>query len=178
MEVSDAFAQPINRRTAEHYVWGGDCDGWHLVKQPEVSVIEERMTPGASEVRHHHVHARQFFYALSGELTLEVEEPRIFTRAGRWAGDRSGTNTGLQPSSSDARMLDSGSKEYSAEPKSGWVNSTRPAAETVPMPARSAGARALTSGRQSRRPMSRPAQRVHRASRRAACACARRRRSG
>jgi mannose-6-phosphate isomerase-like protein (cupin superfamily) len=73
MDVTDGTRRPINRQTAEHYVWGGDCDGWHLLKQPQLSVIEERMAPGASEVRHHHVHARQFFYALSGELTLEVE---------------------------------------------------------------------------------------------------------
>lgn len=30
------------------------------------------MPPGASEVRHHHAKARQFFYVLHGELTLEV----------------------------------------------------------------------------------------------------------
>jgi mannose-6-phosphate isomerase-like protein (cupin superfamily) len=73
MDTSNGMQSPINRETAEHYVWGGNCDGWHLVKQPEVSVIEERMATGASEVRHHHVHARQFFYVLHGELTLEVE---------------------------------------------------------------------------------------------------------
>ena len=82
MNIPDSGRQPINRQTAEHYFWGGDCDGWHLVKQPELSVIEERMSPGASEVRHHHVHARQFFYALSGELTLEVEGKEYVLRPG------------------------------------------------------------------------------------------------
>ena len=65
-------------KSAEHYKWGGphgtDCDGWHLVKTPELSIIEELIPPGASEVRHSHRHARQFFYVLEGELTLEVED--------------------------------------------------------------------------------------------------------
>jgi mannose-6-phosphate isomerase-like protein (cupin superfamily) len=63
----------INRLNAEHYIWGAGCDGWHLVKTEGLSVIEERMPAGTSEVRHHHVHSRQFFYALEGELTMEVE---------------------------------------------------------------------------------------------------------
>ena len=45
MSIPDGGGQPINRQTAEHYVWGSDCDGWHLVKQPELTVIEERMSP-------------------------------------------------------------------------------------------------------------------------------------
>jgi mannose-6-phosphate isomerase-like protein (cupin superfamily) len=63
----------ISTKSAEHYTWGAGCDGWHLVKTPELSVIEERMPAGTSEVRHSHVHARQFFYVLEGELTMEVE---------------------------------------------------------------------------------------------------------
>ena len=52
---------------------GTDCDGWHLVKTPELSIIEELIPPGASEVRHSHVHSRQFFYVLEGVLTLELD---------------------------------------------------------------------------------------------------------
>jgi|SRR5271157_1111166 len=63
----------LSRQNAEHYTWGAGCDGWHLVKQADLSVIEERMPPGTREVRHHHVRSRQFFYCLNGELTLEVE---------------------------------------------------------------------------------------------------------
>lgn len=59
--------------TAEHYTWGAACDGWHLLKGDDLSVIEERMPPGAVEQRHWHVHARQFFYVLEGEATLELE---------------------------------------------------------------------------------------------------------
>ena len=28
---------------AEHYVWGDGCDGWHLLKHPDLSVIQERV---------------------------------------------------------------------------------------------------------------------------------------
>jgi mannose-6-phosphate isomerase-like protein (cupin superfamily) len=76
----------INTKAAEHYKWGGpqatDCDGWHLVKKPELSIIEELMPAGTSEVRHYHVHARQFFYVLEGELTLEVEQHNFVLHAG------------------------------------------------------------------------------------------------
>jgi mannose-6-phosphate isomerase-like protein (cupin superfamily) len=69
--------QIISTKSAEHYKWGGpqatDCDGWHLVKTPELSIIEELMPPGTREARHSHAHARQFFFVLEGELTLEVE---------------------------------------------------------------------------------------------------------
>ena len=67
---------PISRQSAEHYVWGGTGDGWHLVRASALSVIEERMPPGAREVRHCHAHSRQFFYVLSGTLTIEVEGAR------------------------------------------------------------------------------------------------------
>jgi quercetin dioxygenase-like cupin family protein len=64
---------PISRSSAEHYRWGGACDGWHLVRDAQLSVIEERMPPAAREVRHRHLRARQFFYVLAGELTMDVE---------------------------------------------------------------------------------------------------------
>ncbi|WNQ11071.1 cupin domain-containing protein [Paenibacillus aurantius] len=62
-----------SRQTAEHYIWGETCDGWHLVKQPGMSVIQERMPPGTFEVRHYHGKARQFFYVLNGEAVLELD---------------------------------------------------------------------------------------------------------
>jgi mannose-6-phosphate isomerase-like protein (cupin superfamily) len=63
----------ISKRTAEHYRWGGTCDGWRLVHQPELSVIHERMPPGTRETPHHHARARQFFFVLTGALTLDVD---------------------------------------------------------------------------------------------------------
>lgn len=72
----------ISKDIAEHYIWGQGCDGWHLVRTPELSVIQERMPSGTCEIRHYHVRARQFFYVLEGELTMEVEGSFHTLRAG------------------------------------------------------------------------------------------------
>ena len=64
---------PVSVASAEHYTWGQGCEGWHLVKQESMSVIQERMPAGTSETRHRHPRARQFFYVLKGTLTLEME---------------------------------------------------------------------------------------------------------
>jgi mannose-6-phosphate isomerase-like protein (cupin superfamily) len=58
---------------APHYIWGDGCDGWHLVQTPDLSIIEEYMPPDRGEVRHRHMRARQFFYVLQGDLTIESE---------------------------------------------------------------------------------------------------------
>ena len=65
---------PNAPETAEHYIWGGDCDGWHLLRHPDLSVIRERVPPGRGEVRHYHSRARQYFFVLSGQATLEFDE--------------------------------------------------------------------------------------------------------
>jgi mannose-6-phosphate isomerase-like protein (cupin superfamily) len=78
--------QIVDIESAEHYKWGGsqrtDCDGWHLVKKPNLSIIEELMPAGTSEERHMHLHAHQFFFVLEGELTLEVEHNRFVLQVG------------------------------------------------------------------------------------------------
>jgi len=66
-------SEPISKDTAEHYVWGKVCDGWHLVRSSDLSVIEECMPPGSEEQRHWHQRARQFFYVLEGELTMQFD---------------------------------------------------------------------------------------------------------
>ena len=63
-----------NRGNADHYTWGADCDGWHLLNHPEISVIEERVTPGASETPHRHAEARQLFYVLSGNVDMDIDD--------------------------------------------------------------------------------------------------------
>lgn len=63
----------INTKNAEHYTWGGNCDGWHLVNLDELSIIQELVPPGAKEVKHYHNKAWQFFFVLSGEATLEID---------------------------------------------------------------------------------------------------------
>jgi mannose-6-phosphate isomerase-like protein (cupin superfamily) len=57
---------------AEHYTWGAQCDGWHLLKSDSLSVIQERMPPGTGEQLHYHTHAQQLFFVLSGNATFEV----------------------------------------------------------------------------------------------------------
>jgi len=32
----------ISKQCAEHYIWGDQCDGWHLVKNNDLSIIHER----------------------------------------------------------------------------------------------------------------------------------------
>jgi mannose-6-phosphate isomerase-like protein (cupin superfamily) len=74
----------VSRATAEHYNWGDQCDGWHLVKDDQLSVIEEQMPAGTAEVRHYHVRSQQFFLVLSGEAVMEVDgcEMRLAARQG------------------------------------------------------------------------------------------------
>jgi mannose-6-phosphate isomerase-like protein (cupin superfamily) len=67
----------ISINNAEHYHWGGDCDGWHLLKGDDLSVIQERMPPGRFELKHLHRKARQFFYILSGEATMVVGDEAV-----------------------------------------------------------------------------------------------------
>ncbi|MDP6969130.1 MAG: cupin domain-containing protein, partial [Gammaproteobacteria bacterium] len=63
----------ISNKLAEHYTWGNHCDGWHLVKSPSLSVIQERVPSGCSETRHFHTKAEQFFFILSGVASMELE---------------------------------------------------------------------------------------------------------
>ncbi len=63
----------ISTANADHYAWGEHCDGWHLVRTPALSVIQERMPPESSEARHFHERARQFFFVLAGEAVLEID---------------------------------------------------------------------------------------------------------
>ena len=98
--------KPTSTRTAERYGWGEGCEGWDLVRAANLSVIEERMPPGASEIRHWHARARQFFYVLVGTLTIEVEGVRHTLDAG--TGIELPPGTAHQPaneSSADVRFL-------------------------------------------------------------------------
>lgn len=63
----------ISKHNAEHYIWGNNCDGWRLVDEEDRSIIHERMPAGTSEVRHFHHKSKQFFFNLSGIMTIEVD---------------------------------------------------------------------------------------------------------
>lgn len=71
----------IDKHTAEHYMWAAGCDGWHLVKNGDLSVIHERMAPGTYEALHFHRQSRQFFFVLSGALTLDINGKREVLRS-------------------------------------------------------------------------------------------------
>ena len=77
---------PLSTQTAEHYLWGDPAnpsEGWHLLRTPTLSVIQERMPPSSAEHRHTHARAHQFFYVLSGTLTLELTGTRHTLTAGQ-----------------------------------------------------------------------------------------------
>ena len=63
----------VSKETARHYIWGGICDGWHLLETESLSVIEERIPAGGGEVMHFHEKAQQLFYILDGEAMFETE---------------------------------------------------------------------------------------------------------
>jgi hypothetical protein len=42
----------VSTGNAQHHQWGDACDGWHLLAADDLSVVEERMPPGAVEQRH------------------------------------------------------------------------------------------------------------------------------
>lgn len=71
-----------NRNNAQHYLWGQNCEGWHLVSTDDLSVIEERMLPNTTEVKHYHQRSNQCFYVLSGQITIEAEGARLVLSAG------------------------------------------------------------------------------------------------
>ncbi|MFD2599206.1 cupin domain-containing protein [Sphingobacterium corticis] len=58
---------------SEHYIWGENCDGWHLLKSDSLSIIQEKMPPNTEESLHLHSKAQQFFYILNGTATFEVD---------------------------------------------------------------------------------------------------------
>jgi len=73
----------ISTETAEHYIWGGNCDGWHLLKRDDMSVIQERVPAGGAEMMHYHETARQFFYILEGRGTMVLEDREITLENGK-----------------------------------------------------------------------------------------------
>ena len=73
----------VSIENAEHYIWGGNCDGWHLVNHDDLSVIQERIPAGSAEVMHYHERARQFFYVLDGEATMVFENQQVVLQKGQ-----------------------------------------------------------------------------------------------
>ena len=72
----------VNTKNSEHYKWGNDSDGWHLLKSDSLSVIEENMPPCEEEERHYHNESQQFFYILSGIAQIEISGTVFEVNAG------------------------------------------------------------------------------------------------
>ena len=73
----------VSIENAEHYIWGGICDGWHLLKRDDMNIIQERVPAGGAEVMHYHQTARQFFYILDGEGEIIIEDQTIVLKKDR-----------------------------------------------------------------------------------------------
>jgi mannose-6-phosphate isomerase-like protein (cupin superfamily) len=67
----------VSIQNAAHYNWGQNSDGWHLFKQDDLSVIEEKMPPGSFEQLHFHEKAQQLFYILSGSAVFTIDQKSI-----------------------------------------------------------------------------------------------------
>lgn len=81
--TTDRDRMSISIENAEHYIWGANCDGWHLLKRDDLSVIQEHVPPGAAEIIHYHERARQFFYILAGEATMGFEDHEVVLQKGQ-----------------------------------------------------------------------------------------------
>jgi mannose-6-phosphate isomerase-like protein (cupin superfamily) len=79
-ETEAVSVRVTSKHTAEHYKWGDGCDGWYLVKNDRLTVIQESMPPGTSETRHFHRKSQQYFFVLKGEATLEVDGSVLVVR--------------------------------------------------------------------------------------------------
>jgi mannose-6-phosphate isomerase-like protein (cupin superfamily) len=65
---------------AEYYAWGEGCDGWHLLKNESLSIIQERVPAGKSEKPHFHKASTQFFYVLDGEAVIITDSRRVILK--------------------------------------------------------------------------------------------------
>jgi len=96
----------VDTKTGRHYRWGAASDGWHLLEGEDLSVIQERVPPGDRERRHRHARARQFFYILAGEATLEIDGREVVVAAGQGIEVPPGTlHQFFNRSSADVEML-------------------------------------------------------------------------
>ncbi|WP_252730021.1 cupin domain-containing protein [Zobellia uliginosa] len=71
------------KENSEHYTWGDNCSGWHLVKSQKLSIIEELMPPNTQEKKHFHEFSEQFFRILNGTATFEIENEIIKVEKGQ-----------------------------------------------------------------------------------------------
>ena len=96
----------VDITNVEHYFWGGASDGWRLLDRPGLSVIEERVPPGAGEEWHVHDAATQFFYLLEGVAQMQTAEGNVELGPGKGVEIPQGlAHRFFNPGASDARFL-------------------------------------------------------------------------
>jgi mannose-6-phosphate isomerase-like protein (cupin superfamily) len=96
----------VDVSSARQYRWGSASDGWFLLDRQDLSVIQERVPPGDQEHRHRHTRARQFFYILAGQATLEIDGTPVTLAAGQGVEVPPGTpHQFFNQSSADVEML-------------------------------------------------------------------------
>ena len=66
----------IDKETAEHYLWGNNCDSWVLSDTEGLSVKQESMPAGTREKLHFHKNAQQFFFILQGTAAFYVDNEK------------------------------------------------------------------------------------------------------
>lgn len=79
------MANVTSRQNAEHYFRGEGCEGWHLLKAPGLSVIQERVPTGKHQVRHYHRKSPQFFF-----VAVQADHA-----GSRWQGAQAAAAPGL-----------------------------------------------------------------------------------
>lgn len=63
---------PVDASTARHAVWDEVCDAYHLLDRQDLSVVQQVVPPRTETPQHAHHRSRQFFYLLSGSLTVAL----------------------------------------------------------------------------------------------------------
>lgn len=69
--------KPVVADQQNFYSWGDGCAGWRLLDLDHFQVRQEAMPPGTAEEPHMHRLAHQFFYVLSGHMTIITPEGRV-----------------------------------------------------------------------------------------------------
>lgn len=73
----------VKERIPETYTWGDNCETTYLLKSPALSILKEKMTPGAAKSLHCHRKAQQHFYILSGTATVIADGEEVLLEQGK-----------------------------------------------------------------------------------------------
>jgi mannose-6-phosphate isomerase-like protein (cupin superfamily) len=70
-------ATPVSKRTVPAIPWREVCEGWTLLSDPALHVIQERMPAKTCELRHVHEATVQFYYVLDGQANVVVGDKTV-----------------------------------------------------------------------------------------------------